>query len=317
MKKAIIVGHTGQDGTHLLDLLRAKEYDVIGISSQTTISTSREKLQHIDITQAEEVNQLIKKFQPDKIFYLAAVHQSSADKEIEEGELFKQSIQINLLSLVYFLNALKNFSPKSRLFYAASSHIFGNPVAEIQDENTPLQPICIYGITKTAGLQSCRFYREEHNIFASVGIFYNHESPIRSSKFVSQKIVRTAVAIKHSKEKELILGNLKARIDWGYAADYVQAAYQILEIDEPDDFVISSGEIHTVEDFVQGVFEYLDLDWKKYVKENPALITKKSKRNLFGNNAKLKMKTGWHSSASFNELIKIMVDAELKKYEQQ
>jgi GDPmannose 4,6-dehydratase len=233
---------------------------------------------------------------------------------MEDGTLFQKSVDINLKSLINFLEGCRKYSPKSKIFYAASSHIFGSSPVSPQDENTPLKPDCIYGISKTAGIGACHFYRDNHGVFASVGIFYNHESPIRASKYVSKKIVEGAIAIKNGRQSELVLGNLSSEIDWGYAPDFMQAVYEIMQLPEAGDFVISSGELHTIQDFVQGVFERLGLDWKKYVKVNPALITKKQKLNLFGNNGKLRMATGWSPSVNFNGLISLMVDEELKKH---
>ncbi|MBW8050443.1 MAG: NAD-dependent epimerase/dehydratase family protein [Cytophagales bacterium] len=314
-KKAIIAGHTGQDGSYLYKYLHEKGCNIIGIASKSIDTTHHQPglSKHINIVERESVYKLIDNYQPDEIYYLAAVHQSSIDIQYDESELFKKSIEINLIALINFLEGIKKYSKSTRLFYAASSHIFGNPTESPQNELTPFRPNCIYGITKTAGVNTCHFYRTNYGIMASIGIFYNHESPIRSSKFVSKKIVETAVAIKNKTQHHLVIGDLNAKIDWGYALDYVKAMHKILQLNIADDFIISSGSIHTVGDFVRGVFGYLGLDWSEYVKEDPNLITKKPKKNLYGNNQKLKTMTGWDNTVSFNELIEIMVDAELKK----
>jgi len=314
MSKAIIIGHTGQDGTYLWQLLSSKKYDLIGISAASALSSQKGKLDAIDIRNYNRVVELIETEKPDELYYLAAVHQSSADKKMEEGELFQKSIDINSKAFINFLEAVRLHSPHTKIFYAASSHIFGETQSPIQDETTPLNPNCIYGITKTMGIRACYFYRDNYGIFASVGIFYNHESPLRASKYVSKKIVETAVAIKRGIANKLILGNLDHRVDWGYAPDYVEAAYRILQLKQPDIFVISSGTTHSIQDFTEGVFTCLGLDWRKYVELNPNLITKKQKQNLAGNNQKLQNITGWKNSVTFNELIRILVDAELKKY---
>ena len=315
MKKAIIVGHTGQDGTYLYNLLKEKKYSLIGISSSSVSSVDFVPYNKIDILNYKQVPAIIKNFQPDEIYYLAAVHQSSADESIEEGELFQKSIDINVKAFINFLDAVRLCSSHTKIFYAASSHIFGNPLTSPQDEHTPVYPNCIYGITKAAGMHACHFYRENHNIFASVGIFYNHESPLRKSKYVSKKIVESAVSIKKKNGGELVLGNIDAKIDWGYAPDYMEAAFRALQQKNADDFIISSGSLHSIKDFVSGVFNYLKLDWTKYVKINPALITKKQKQNLFGNNQKIKQRTGWIPNVNFESLIKILVDEELKNYD--
>lgn len=313
MKKAIVVGYTGQDGYYLSELLREKKYGLIGLSSKQ-VSENDLGIRQVDVMQAEQVESLLHKFQPDEIYFLAAVHQSSSDKPIEDGLLFQRSLDLNVKALVNFLEAMRKHSPKSKLFYAASSHVFGNVDRSPQDENTPFNPDCIYGITKVAGIGACRFYRENHNIFASVGMFYNHESPIRASKFVSKKIVEGAIAIKNKLKTELVLGNLESQIDWGYAPDYMRAVFAMMQLPKADEFIISSGEVHTIKDFVEGVFSYLGLDWTKFVKVNPGLITKKQKQNLFGNNQKIGKATGWSPSVDFKGLIKILVDEELKKH---
>jgi len=312
MKKALIIGCTGQDGTYLFKNLQKRNYKIIGLARNVVRSTSSKSIKPIDISKSKQVYDLLEEYKPDEIYHLAAFHQSSEDQYYDDAELFRRSFDVNVLSLINFLDGIKKYSKYSRLFYATSSHIFGNPAESIQDETTPLNPNSIYGITKTAGVHACRLYREKYSIFASVGILYNHESPLRLSKFVSKKIVTTAVAIKNKIQDKLIIGNLTAEIDWGYAPDYVEAMYRLLQLSSAGDFVISSGETHTVRDFVKGVFEYLDLDWTKYVEEYPNLITKKEKHNLQGNNQKLKTMTRWQPTVSFNNLIEIMVKEELK-----
>ncbi len=313
MKKAVIVGNTGQDGYYLSHLLREKKYEIIGVSSKT-VSENNYGILAVDVLQSEQVASLLKIFQPDEIYFLAAVHQSSSDRQIEDGILFQESIDLNVKALVNFLEGIRKYSSQSRIFYAASSHVFGDVKESPQNETTPLRPDCIYGITKAAGVGVCHFYRGNHDIFAVIGIFYNHESPLRASKFVSKKIVEAAVAIKMKLKNELVLGNLESQIDWGYAPDYMKAVFCMMQLPKAEDFIISSGTVHTIKDFVEGVFKYLDLNWSEFVKVNPSLITKKQKRNLFGNNQKIKKATGWFPEVDFSGLIKILVDDELKKY---
>jgi len=312
MKKAIIVGCNGQDGTYLFENLRKRNYKIIGIDKGTVRSTLSEPIQPIDISKKPEVSDLLDRYRPDEVYYLAAVHQSSEDIQFDDTKWFRKSFDVNVLSLINFLDGIVKYSENSKLFYAASSHIFGNPVENIQDENTPFNPDCIYGITKTAGVHACHYYRENHAVYAGVGILYNHESPLRSSKFVSKKIVKAAVAIKNRIQDKLIVGNLDACIDWGYAPDYVEAMYRILQVSSAEDFVVSSGYAHTVRDFVKGVFEYLELEWPKYVEEDPSLITKKERQNLKGDYSKMNSMTGWKPTVNFDELIKVMVREALK-----
>lgn len=313
MKTALIIGHTGQDGTYLKEFLLEKGYSIVGLSTKEIFSNLKSQPAFGNIADPHYADNLIKEVAPNEVYYLAAVHQSSVDKKLDDFDLFQKSFSTNVLSLLNVLNAIKNQQPDCRLFYAASSHIFGNTSTEIQDEQTPIDPNCIYGITKTAGINLCNFYKTNHNLFTSIGIFYNHESPLRSSKFVSKKIVETAIAIKRNTQNELILGNLSATIDWGYAPDYVEAAYKILQADKGDDFIIASGELHTVKDFVKEVFNLLDLDWTKYVREDSSIITKQNKKKLLGNFGKLNKTTGWKPSVTFKELIKILVESELSR----
>lgn len=313
MKKAIIVGYTGQDGTYLTDLLNAKGYQLIGISSRAVTWNSL-GFKYINIINYEHVAELVNKFQPDEIYFLAAAQYSSVDVYIEEGALFQDSLNINVKSLVNFLESIRKYSAHTKLFYAASSHVFGNPLVSPQNELTPFEPNCIYGITKTAGIHACCFYRNTHNIYASIGIMYNHESPLREAKYVAKKIVEAAVAIKNNKKNELVLGDIDAQVDLGYALDYMNAAYKIVQLDKPDVFVISSGGLHTIREFVIGVFEYLSLDFQKYVSINPSLISKRQKRNLFGDNTKLKKMTSWAPSIDFKGFIKLLVDDQILKY---
>lgn len=314
MKKAIIVGHSGQDGTLLYEQLNNEEYAIVGLSSKSVQSNFPFCLTTVNITNGGEVEKLIAEFLPDEIYFFAAVHRSSAEAASDDRYLLRDSMQVNVVALSNFLAAVKKYAWRSRLFYAASSHVFGNTDTVIQDENTPFNPICIYGITKAAGIGLCRFYNEDYGIFASTGIFYNHESPLRASQFVSQKIVEGAVKIKLGLQKKLLLGKLDSRIDWGYAPDYVRAARLVLKLDKPGTFVISSGETHSVADFASTAFSCLGLDWKEYVAEDKTLIAKKSKPVLRGNNAKLRKTTGWDPEVDFAGMIDIMVKAELQKH---
>ncbi len=307
MKRALIIGCMGQDGTYLYENLAKRQYEIIGIGKKVVKANLRESIDPVDITQRKQVYEFLNKYRPQEIYYLAAYHHSSEDEMGDEAQVFNHSYEIHVLSFINFLEAMKKYLKNSRLFYAASSHIFGEPKENIQTEATPLNPTCIYGITKAAGVHTCRFYRENYKLYVSVGILYNHESSRRSPKFVSQKIVNTAIAIKNRSQDKLVVGNLNAKIDWGYAPDYVEAMIKILQLPEAGDFIIASGATHTVRDFVKGVFDYLNLDWTRYVKEDARLITKKAKDNLQGDPQKLKTLTGWQPGVSFEEMIKIMV----------
>ena len=313
MKKALIIGYTGQDGYYTFDLLQKYNYSVIGISSNS-VSQNQYNIQNINICSFEEVNIIVSKFKPDEIYFFAAIHQSSTDCTISDRDLFEKSIDINSKALVNFLDSIRLFSPKTKLFYASSSHIFGNSNISVQNEQTQINPICIYGVSKVVGMKMCEFYQKKYNIFASVGIFYNHESPRRKSNFVSKKIVETAVLIKLKRKKKLKLGSLDSKIDWGYAPDYVKGAYNILQLTAPDTFIISSGKLHTIENFVDYTFSYLGLDWKKYVEVENSILSKKQKNIFCGDSSKLRKKTNWKPSVNFKGMVQLLVDTEIAKY---
>lgn len=314
MKKAIIVGYNGQDGRLLYEFLSRKGYGIIGIGKNKILCNNHVDVDSIDIANTMDVHTLINDFKPDEIYYLAAFHNSSEDKPLDDIELYHNSYSINVFSLLNFLEGMRKGSSGSKLFYAASSHIFGNATCEFQDESTPINPNSIYAITKAAGLFSCRYYRSKYSIFASVGILYNHESPLRNQKFVSKKIIQGAINIKNNTQKSLVLGDLKAEIDWGYAPDYVEAMHKILNCDSSDDFIIATGKKHTVLDFVKTTFEYLGMDWKLYVKEKPSLITRK-KTTLIGNPTKLMTMTEWKPSVDFEQMIQMLIEEEIKSHE--
>ncbi|PKN00152.1 MAG: GDP-mannose 4,6-dehydratase [Elusimicrobia bacterium HGW-Elusimicrobia-2] len=311
-KTALIVGVEGQDGSYLFEKLQAEKYSVIGLDKDKIRHTFSEPVEAVDITQTEQVYRLVKKYKPDEIYYLAAFHHSAEEIEYNDIELFSKSYLINVFSLINFLDAMVKHSKLSRLFYAGSSHMFGNPDKSPQDEQTPFNPSCIYGISKTAGVNACRYYRNKHSLFASAGILYNHESPRRAKNFVSQKIIRTAVAIKKNMSGKLILGDINAKVDWGYAPDYVEAMYQILQQPVPEDFIIASGGSRTIKQFVEITFGKLDLNWKEYVVEDPSLIQKTKKTSIKGDIKKIKKTIGWEPKVSFDQMIDIMIEAEIK-----
>jgi len=243
MRRAIIIGATGQDGTYLYRLLEKKGYRVFGMG-RSRIITNNESWKDepaIDISDFSRVASLVQKIQPDEIYHLAAVHHSSEDEIPDPVTLFRQSYAVNVTSLFNVLEAIRQFSPKTRLFYAASSHIFGRPATEPQDETTCISPLNTYAVTKVSGLHLCRMYRTVHGVFASVGILYNHESPLRGEQFVSGKIARGAVRCKRDPAHRLVLGNLTGEVDWGYAPDYVDAMHRIVNLLDADDFIIATG----------------------------------------------------------------------------
>ncbi len=307
MKNAIIVGAKGQDGRLLHENLEQKGYQVTGIVRLSPQSQQDDRCLALDISDANAVSELIRISAPDEIYYLAAFHHSSENLLYEEsGELFAESFQVHVLSLINFLEAMRRFAPKARLFYAASSHVFGNPSREPQNEQTPFNPTGVYGITKSAGIHTCRFYRNCHKMYVASGILYNHESHYRNAAFVTKKIVQGAVNIQKGLQDRLFLGSLNAEVDWGYAPDYVEAFRMILDSAVPDDFIVATGKKHRVRDFVEITFGYLGLDWSKYVEENEHIIHKTGV-TLVGDPEKLMYATGWKPSVDLRGMIRLLV----------
>ena len=317
MRKVMIIGSKGQDGQLLYERLAGEGCILLGIGRNEIRRNDRPgrgSEAPVDILDGNAVNDAVRSFAPDAVFYLAAFHHSSEDEfPLSDAELYLLSHDTHVRGLLNVLEALRCFAPGARVFYAASSHCFGEPATSVQDEDTPLRPICPYGISKTAGVEICRMYRSRQALMASCGFLYNHESPLRSPKFLSAKIVHAAVEIARGWREKLVLGDLSARVDWGYAPDYVDAMIKILRLEEADDFVISTGQCHTVADFVSAAFAHLRIDWRKHVESNPSVITKKSAATLVGNSSKLRGKTGWSPSVTFPEMIRLLIDAEFRR----
>ena len=309
MKTALIVGCEGQDGRLVTELLLAQGYAVLGLARHVVHSVNVSWDRPVDILNQEAVFDLMKVVPFDEIYYLAAYHQSSQDPFQDNTVLFKQSHAINVEGLLNLLEAIKTQGSQARLFYAASSLIFASTATDVQDEQTSFAPDSFYGMTKLNGLLLCRYYRQQHGVFVATGILYNHESAYRSASFISTKIVRAAVNIKQGKQNDLVVGDLNACTDWGYAPDYVVAMQQILKLPQGDEFVIATGQQHSVRDFVQIAFDCVGLDWKNYVKEDPAIMTRK-RRPLVGSPQKLISVTGWHPTVDFKGMIKNLVEAQ-------
>lgn len=307
-KKAVIIGSKGQDGTLLFEFLTKKDYDVVGIDIDVVQSNRSEFINKgkINIFKSEEVNSLISCIKPDEVYYLAAHHRSSEDRDSPMKELIEKSFHVNVNGLINFLEAIRINSLKTKIFYASSSLVFGESTQTPQTEETLLNPNCIYGITKVFGMQICKLYRERFFMFISVGILYNHESHLRTENFISQKIITAVKRIKKGLQKELVVGDLNAQSDWGYAGDYVEAMWQMLQIDEPEIFVVATGKMHSVLDWIKLAFEIVGLNWEQYVREEKALITRK-KSILIGNSDKIYRYTGWRPKTSFEEMVSLMM----------
>ena len=294
------LGRWRQDGQLLHTHLLALGYSVIGLTRY-----------NIDILSTNDVSKLVSESQPVEVYYLAAYHHSSEDKIADDSDLFHNSFNIHVHGLVNFLNAIAKYSAKSRLFYASSSLIFGNPPDETQTEDSKFNPESPYAISKVAGMMVCRSYREQKSIFVSSGILYNHESSLRSPRFVTRKIVQAAVKIYREGNGKLRLGNLDGKVDWGYAPDFVDAMQRILQISAPQDFIIATGTGRSVREFASLAFSLLGLDYRKHVISDYEVLSRSSFSRL-GNASLLRQKTGWEPKTSFEDMVAIMIDSEMR-----
>jgi GDPmannose 4,6-dehydratase len=310
-RSALIIGAGGQDGRLLVRLLLDRKYGVRGWIRGELASAGPCECTLIDILQPELVEAELRRSPPDEIYYLAAFHHAAEDAvELSAADLLRCSFDVHVLGLLNVLQAMEECCPRTRLFYAASSHVFGAPLNEWQNEKTPLVPDSAYGISKAAGLQCCQLYRNQKGIFAATGILFNHESSLRKPSFLSQKIVCGALRAQRDPGYRLALGNLEASVDWGYAPDYVDAMFRILQLPEAGDFVVASGEMHTVREFAEAAFAALGLDWRRHVETDSSLLNKIS-HPLRGDSGKLRATTGWAPTVSFVEMVAILVnDAE-------
>jgi GDPmannose 4,6-dehydratase len=322
-KKALITGIAGQDGSYLAELLLEKGYEVHGIVRRIAIEDTEHKLKNIfhlldriklHVASLDNVLSLIKvvkDLRPDECYHLAA---SSFVSYSFEDEI--SILNNNVDSTHYLLAAIREFAPACRLYFAGSSEMFGAVDRSPQDEATPFNPRSIYGISKVAGYHLAKNYRNQYGLFACIGILYNHESPRRGYEFVTRKIVSAAVKIKRGLQNDLLLGNLDAYRDWGFAPDYVRAMWLMLQADAPDDYVVATGETHSVREFVEEAFSCLGLDYKNHVKVGPQLFRPAEKVLLCGNPAKAVAKLKWSRTQSFKDIIRIMVENEMALQEQ-
>ena len=307
---AIIIGYSGQDGILLGEELSNSGTRIVGLDKDKVYCSYddiSQDLNHIDITCLQDVIELVEKYQPTEIYYLAAFHHSSQDTiDITPLDFYQECYSVHVAGLINFLEAIRIGHFKARLFYASSSLIFsGNSISNVT-EKSPYNPIGFYAMTKVAGMYLCKEYRESYQIFASTGILFNHESALRHPSYLSQKIIRAAIRISEGSDENLIIGDLKAKVDWGYAPDYVKAFYEILNCNESDDFIVASGEAHSVEEFVELVFNYFNLDWRKYVQENHSILSRRLAAKI-GNTLHLRNHTAWSYSKTFEEMVKQLI----------
>jgi GDPmannose 4,6-dehydratase len=315
-RKALITGITGQDGSYLAELLLKKGYDVYGLIRRTSL-VSTQRIDNIlenvmlvtgDMTDQGSLIGVVKHIGPDEIYNLAAQSfvGSSWSQPIFTGE-------VTGLGVTRLLQAIKINELDTKFYQASSSEMFGNVVETPQNERTPFHPRSPYAVAKLYGHWIMVNYRESFNMFASSGILFNHESPRRGLEFVTRKITDAVARIYYGLETELRLGNLDAKRDWGFAGDYVEAMWRMLQQDLPDDYVIASGETHTVREFCRLAFDHVGLDWEKYVRFDPKFLRPAEVNLLLGDPTKARTKLGWEPRVSFKELVKMMVDSDLTK----
>lgn len=320
-KKAIITGITGQDGSYLSELLLEKGYEVHGIVRRVALEhpearmwrirhvLDRVKIHSASLESYASIFEIISQVKPDECYHLAA--QSFVSYSFEDEF---STINTNLNGTHYVLSAIRSQAPQCKFYFAASSEMFGNAGESPQNENTPFHPRSAYGISKMAGFELTRNYREAYGIFALSGILFNHESPRRGGEFVTRKITSAAAKIKLGLEKEIRLGNLEARRDWGHSKDYVRAMWLMLQQDQPEDYVIASGEAHSVRAFLDLAFSFVDMDYRKHIVIDEKLYRPSEVNVLQGDASKAHKKLNWRPSVSFEELIREMVRTDLDWY---
>lgn len=313
---ALITGVTGQDGSYLAEFLLSKGYHVVGMVRRSS-SENFERIKHIkgdfELRQGDLLDQfslaaLLKSVKPSEVYNLGA--QSFVPTSWEQPVL---TGEFTALGVTKILEAIRHVDPGIRFYQASSSEMFGKVQETPQREITPLYPRSPYGVAKCYGHYITINYRESYNIFAVSGILFNHESPRRGLEFVTRKVTDGVARIKLGLSKELRMGNLDARRDWGFAGDYVKAMWLMLQQDTPDDYVISTNKSHSVRDLVQSAFNYVGLDWEKYIVTDPQFIRPAEVDLLVGDYSKAKKNLGWEPEVSFEKMIEMMVDADLKR----
>ena len=312
MKIALITGISGQSGSYLAELLLEKGYEVHGIIRRSS-SINTDRIDHIfndlhlhygDLTDSNSLRSILSISKPDEVYNLGAMS--------HVGTSFKIPIYTAMatgLGALNMLDAVRDYGAK--FYQASSSELFGKVQETPQKETTPFYPRSPYGAAKLFAYWSTVNYREAYNMHASNGILFNHESPRRGDTFVTKKIISAVIRIMRGEQDKLILGNLDAKRDWGYAKDYVEAMWLMLQQEKPDDYVIATGETHSVREFLDEAFEYLGMDWRRYVKIDPKYYRPAEVDLLLGDASKAKRQLGWEPKVKFKELVRIMVDAEL------
>ena len=315
MKKAFITGIAGQDGSYLSEYLLSLGYEVHGIIRRNSVTENQKtrldsKAAEIstyygDLLDEGSLSRLLDEIQPDEIYNLAAQSHVRISFDVPQF-----TAKTNALGALNVLEAYRKHCPKARFYQASSSEMFGNVVDDdgFQRETTPMQPVSPYGCAKLYAYSIVRNYRKSYSLFACNGILFNHESPRRGSNFVTNKIIKTAVQIKLGKRDKLELGNMDSHRDWGHSKDYVRAMHAIINHDEPDDFVIATGETHSIRDLCQYVFSRLDMDYQDYVVQNPVYLRPQELKYLKGDASKAKCVLKWEREYTFQALLDEMID---------
>ena len=322
MKKALITGITGQDGSYLAELLLEKGYEVHGIIRRAS-TFNTERIDHLyqdphingvrlflhygDIADSTNLIKLLYRLQPDEIYHLAAQSHVRVSSDIPE-----YTGDVTALGTVRMLEAIRETRLKTKFYQASSSEMYGKVVETPQTEKTPFYPRSPYAAAKLYSYWTAVNYRESYGIFACNGILFNHESPRRGETFVTRKITSAAARIKAGLQENLYLGNLDAQRDWGYAKEYIEAMWLMLQQDEPDDYVIATGEAHAVHEFLGEAFSYVGLDWHKLVEIDPKYYRPAEVDCLLGDASKARQKLGWQPKTKFKELVRLMVNADME-----
>ena len=315
--KILIFGVTGQDGSFMAKYLLKKNYHVHGLVRKSAtgnlknvdnlINKKNFTLHHGDLLDLISIEKIIKKVKPDEIYNFA-----DQDHVKWSFDIPSYSFDVTGSSVVKILEIIRNSSPKSKFFQPFSSNIFGNTKKRKQNEKDTFSPLSIYALGKVAAYYACQMYREVYGLKVYGAIFYNHESEIRPSEYVSRKITKAVARIYYGKQKKLYLGDIKAKIDWGYAKDYVETAYKIMQLSKPDVFIIASGSSHSVEYFVNKCFKYVGLDFKKYVKIDKKLLRPSKTVSLIGDISKAKKVFNYKVKTNLDKLISIMMENDLE-----
>jgi GDPmannose 4,6-dehydratase len=312
-RKAFITGITGQDGSYLAELLLEKDYEVYGMVRRSS-TFNRSRIDHLfgrlelvygDLGDGSSLNQLMRTIRPDEVYNLGAQSHVRVSFDIPE-----YTADVVALGTLRLLDAIREGDLRCRFYQASSSEMFGKVHEVPQNEQTEFHPRSPYAVGKLFAHWITRNYREAYGMYAVNGILFNHESPRRAESFVTRKITVAIGSILRGEQKELRLGNLEAKRDWGYALDYMEGAWRMLQQDEPDDYVLATGETHSVQEFLEAAFTYAGLEWRDYVKIDPRYFRPAEVDLLIGDYSKAKQKLGWEPTVRFDELVRMMVDAD-------